>query len=504
MKQKVGWWVRSLIIALVVVPAMANGVALGGVALFVWEVFSRYFHRFGGSHDYLLSESVLKVVIFALGGVVMFFIGWLWARFTRPAYNGVARQNVLLAPALLALLVWIVALCFAQLSFVNLTLYKSHLTVALSPWPVITSLFLFLGWPWGIVLIPVGSQICFTLGCCRHNRRVPASRQAKKIRRLLILLLLALGLIALWQARFHEERYPAGSDAISVNENIDRRAYRPTGSHSQLTPLHGAPRVRFSPPCPRLDGATALLPLYASAFYGLCDASGKRDRFLPASGAARAYEKIIDGTVDMIFTALPSAQQMAQAEEAQVPLLYTPFAREAFVFIVRADNPVESLTEQQLRDIFSGKITRWSEVGGDNTEIQVWQRPADSDSQSAMLTNVMKATPMLPPKETEVFARRGNVIRKVADYQNTRRSIGYTFRYYATRMNKNSGIKLLAIDGVAPTVENIQSGAWPWTVDMFMVTRQDAPLDIHKLSEWFLSPQGQRLVQDTGYVPLGE
>lgn len=73
-----------------------------------------------------------------------------------------------------------------------------------------------------------------------------------------------------------------------------------------------------------------------------------------------------------------------RAEESGVTLLYTPFAREAFVFIVNADNPVNSLTEQQVRDIFSGAITNWRTVGGNDQEIQTWQRLEDSGSQTVM------------------------------------------------------------------------------------------------------------------------
>lgn len=79
-----------------------------------------------------------------------------------------------------------------------------------------------------------------------------------------------------------------------------------------------------------------------------------------------------------------------RAEESGVTLLYTPFAREAFVFIVNADNPVNSLTEQQVRDIFSGAITNWRTVGGNDQEIQTWQRPEDSGSQTVMQSQVMK------------------------------------------------------------------------------------------------------------------
>lgn len=103
-------------------------------------------------------------------------------------------------------------------------------------------------------------------------------------------------------------------------------------------------------------------------------------------------------------------------------MLYTPFAREAFVFIVNADNPVNSLTEQQVRDIFSGAITNWRAVGGDDQEIQTWQRPEDSGSQTVMLSQVMKNVRMISPQETEVASVMEGMINVVAEYRNTKRN----------------------------------------------------------------------------------
>lgn len=60
----------------------------------------------------------------------------------------------------------------------------------------------------------------------------------------------------------------------------------------------------------------------------------------------------------------------------------------------------------------------------------------------------------------------------MAEYRNTHSAIGYTFRYYATQMHSNKEIKLLAINDVAPTVENIRNGSYPYTVDVYMVTRK--------------------------------
>ncbi|HFU8924588.1 TPA: substrate-binding domain-containing protein, partial [Escherichia coli] len=165
------------------------------------------------------------------------------------------------------------------------------------------------------------------------------------------------------------------------------------------------------------------------------------------------------------------------------------------------------LSEQQVKDIFSGKVSRWNKVGGGDEGIKIWQRPEDSGSQTVMKGLVMQDTPMLPAKKSTVIDLMGGLITEVADYQNTPSSIGYTFHYYVTRMNDNmlkmrKQIKLLAINGVAPTEENIRNGTYPYIIHAYMVTHENPTLETQKFVDWFLSPQGQQLVEDVGYVPI--
>ncbi|EAS3207653.1 PstS family phosphate ABC transporter substrate-binding protein [Salmonella enterica] len=119
-----------------------------------------------------------------------------------------------------------------------------------------------------------------------------------------------------------------------------------------------------------------------------------------------------------------------------------------------------------------------------------------------MLAKVMKNTRMMSPQETEVVSVMDGMIKVIAEYRNTYGAIGYTFRYYATQMNADKNIKQLAVNGIAPTVDNIRNGTYPYTVDVYMVTREHPTAETQKLVDWFLSPQGQQLVQDVGYVPL--
>ena len=211
---------------------------------------------------------------------------------------------------------------------------------------------------------------------------------------------------------------------------------------------------------------------------------------LQQTRTAEAYDSLIKGSATVIFVAQPSEGQKKRAEEAGVKLKYTAFAREAFVFIVDINNPVNSLSEHQVKDIFSGKTSRWNKVGGSDEHIKVWQRPEDSGSQTIMKGLVMQDTPMLPAKKSTVIDLMGGLITEVADYQNTPSSIGYTFHYYVTRMNDNmlkmrKQIKLLAINGVAPTEENIRNGTYPYIVDAYMVTRENPTPETQKFVDWF-------------------
>jgi phosphate transport system substrate-binding protein len=95
------------------------------------------------------------------------------------------------------------------------------------------------------------------------------------------------------------------------------------------------------------------------------------------------------------------------------------------------------------------------------------------------------------------------------DYRNFRGALGFSFRYYLTSMGDPGGIRLLEIDGVAPTAGNVRDGSYPFTVPFYAVTAVKSPdavtgrdLNARRLVDWILSWEGQLLVERTGYVPL--
>lgn len=268
----------------------------------------------------------------------------------------------------------------------------------------------------------------------------------------------------------------------------------------------------------RLDGATALYPVYASFVravypegeYPLMEV-GHHEGSVACTGTVRAYRRLTEGEADVIFAAEPSQAQRDYAASQGMALHLTPIGREAFVFFVNRKNPVDGLTVEQVRGIYSGEITSWRQVGGGFGRIRAFQRAEDSGSQSALL-RLMGDTPLREPEAREVIGGMGGIIREVASYRNYRGAIGFSFRFYASEMEANDQIKLLALDGAAPTKETIRDGSYPIASSFYAVTAspigepspEETDGDLAALLAWIRSPEGQALVEKTGYVGIGQ
>ena len=289
--------------------------------------------------------------------------------------------------------------------------------------------------------------------------------------------------------------------------------YQPFSRDNQLVTLDEPADFQLETPWAlRLDGATALYPVYAAFAQAVFPES---DDYVPfhstveCNGTIDAYQRLINGEVDMIFAAAPSQAQLEAAEHAGMELHMTPIGSEAFVFFVNSKNPVTGLTVEQVRGIYTGAITNWSQVGGRRQSIRPFQRAENSGSQSA-LQRLMGDLPLIEPEEEDRVAGMGGIIREVASYRNYRNAIGFSFRYYATEMVRNGDIRLLALDGVEPIKETIRDSTYPISSYFYAVTAapigKPAPEERNETMaaflNWILSPQGQTLVEETGYVGL--
>jgi phosphate transport system substrate-binding protein len=293
------------------------------------------------------------------------------------------------------------------------------------------------------------------------------------------------------------------SITIDMAPTINVNEYLPFDENSKIVKLRSE-KLQFTDEksLPRVDGAAAAFPVY-SAFVNATYPEGTKlgDGAFQYNNTVGGYKKLARRDIDVFFGAYPSKEQIEEADFYGTTFEYTQIASEAFVFFVNKSNPIESLTAQQIKDIYSGKITNWREVGGKNEEIVAFQRNEGSGSQSMML-RFMGDTPIMPA-QMKVSQGMGGIIEEVADYENSKGAIGFSFRFYVEGMIKNPDIKMIAIDGIAPTVENVKNGSYPIVAPVYAVTYEgnDNP-NVARLVEWVLSDEGQYIIEQTGYVGI--
>ena len=292
------------------------------------------------------------------------------------------------------------------------------------------------------------------------------------------------------------------SITVNTSPNIDIQAYLPFEEDSKIVKTDSK-TLKLTENLPRIDGAAALFPVYSAFVNAVYPNTTKlHDGIFEYNNTPDGYRLLAEKETDIFIGVYPSDEQRAYAEENQTTFEYTPIGTEAFVFFVHKDNPITNLTTEQIKDIYSGKITNWKDVGGKNEKIAAFQRNEGSGSQS-MLKRFMGDTPITDAPTEMVNDLMAGIIEQVADYKSKTNSIGFSFRYYVEGIIKNPDIKMISIDGAAPTSENIRNGSYPILTPIYAVTyKENQNGNVDKLLEWILSDEGQYIINETGYVGI--
>ena len=293
-------------------------------------------------------------------------------------------------------------------------------------------------------------------------------------------------------------------------------------------------RIENEADMPIFDGAEACYPVYsalAKAVYKDIDkieadyhtrateywnSRGKGDnyemmtvylyngKYVSFSNTLEAYYRMINKEVDLVIAARPSVNQKEEATRKLEQIITVPIGREAFIFFVEEDNPVDNLTSEQIRQIYHGDITNWKQLGGKNENIVAFQRPEDSGSQ-VMMKWFMGDVSLKEPEKIEYIGGMGDLISKVAEYNNERGAIGYTFKYFLTGLNQEQHVKILSVDGIEPTAENIKNGSYPATVNLVCACLASNQKEtVRQMIDFMLSDDGQYIIEKTGYAPLAD
>ena len=256
---------------------------------------------------------------------------------------------------------------------------------------------------------------------------------------------------------------------------------------------------------PTVDGSTATMPLMAAVLQKACGIDAEQaESYVYASKTSQSWIALSNGDADLllVYEAPESTkEQLAQGPELEV----TAIGRDALVFIVNEQNPVESLTQDQLRDIYTGTVTNWAELCGNDQSIVAFQRDETSGSQTLfekLLVGDRELTLTGPPTELRP-GMMGALVDGLASYNNEGNAIGYSVYYYISEMYAQPGLKLIGVDGVQPEYDTIADSSYPLCNEFYVAIRADEPEDspTRQLYNWICSEEGKQTLIDAGYVP---
>ena len=255
---------------------------------------------------------------------------------------------------------------------------------------------------------------------------------------------------------------------------------------------------------PRMDGSTANLPLMAAVLSAVTGMDSETaENTVNCTTTPTAWTQLANGYTDLLLVYEAAEDTQAALDDIGTELEITPIGLDALVFIVNEQNPVQSVTQDQLRQIYTGQITNWKDLGGQDLAIQAFQRDPTSGSQSLFRKLLMPdQEPMDAPTEF-IPSEMGGLIEQLAGYNNEGSAIGYSVFYYASYMYAKPGLRFLAVDGVTPSDETIADQTYPLLNPFYVVIRADEPADspARQVRDWLLSEAGTQVISDAGYIP---
>lgn len=212
---------------------------------------------------------------------------------------------------------------------------------------------------------------------------------------------------------------------------------------------------------------------------------------IQGGGSSTGVKKAADRTVD-----IGAASRDLKDSEQSLGLVEFVLAKDGIAIATHPDNPVSDLSTEEVMKIFSGEITKWSEVGGGNNDIVIVSREEGSGTRGAFEEMVMGEEALI--SDTAILQSSNGAVRTtIAGEKN---AIGYlSFGYL------DDTVKSLSVDGVVGKVENALDGSYPIVRPLLLLTKGQPTGEVKKFLDYCLSAEGQKLVEDEGYIsPLAE
>ena len=242
-----------------------------------------------------------------------------------------------------------------------------------------------------------------------------------------------------------------------------------------------------------VQGSTTVLPIAQAAAEVFMQNNSQANISVRGGGSGNGIAALIEGTCDIADASRPmKVKEILLCQKKGISPVPHIVAMDGIAVIVHTSNPVQGLNIEQIKDIYTGKITNWKELGGKDLKIVVVSRDSSSGTFETFSKIVLKGGKIIP----ESLAQASN--QTVATViSTTKGAIGYVGLGYIS-----TTIKALQVNGVIPEQETVVSGKYPISRPLYMYT-DGAPQGVAKdFLEFICSEEGQKIVEEQGFVPL--
>jgi len=240
-------------------------------------------------------------------------------------------------------------------------------------------------------------------------------------------------------------------------------------------------------------GSTTALPIVQAAAETYMNIYPSTNISVRGGGSGIGIKSIIMESIDIGNASRKvNEQENELIKKKQNELIETAIAIDAITIIVHKDNPISNISLKNLRFIYSGKITNWNELGGDDLEIVVISRDVSSGSfevfNHAVLDNDLL-------KDNSMRLASNNAVATTVNY--TSGAIGYVGLGYV-----NDDLKVLSIDGIIPSKDTVNNYEYPLTRKLYMYTTKTRSGATQDFIDFILSELGQTIVEQQGYIRI--
>ncbi len=243
----------------------------------------------------------------------------------------------------------------------------------------------------------------------------------------------------------------------------------------------------------KIAGSTTVLPIVQAAAEYYMNIYPDQNVSVRGGGSGIGIKAIINETIDIGNASRKinkRENELIQSKNSKI--LETAIAYDAISIVIHKENSIKELSIKELRHIFSGKITNWNELGGDDREIVVISRDVSSGSFEVFNHSVLHDDLL---KENSMRLASNNAVATTVSY--TKGAIGYIGIGYI-----NENLNVVKIDGVMPSKESVTEQIYPLIRKLYVYTTAKRTEETVNFIDFLLSRLGQDIVEEQGYIRI--